>query len=264
MIDIFDTKGLIRLEVDADNQTVKKYNNVQNFSPSLADEETDEIVLPANYNDYIRTIEPNLNKILFSKKVILVEGPNDVMVYKFAIKKYIQEKIKDEETIKNKELYAETYLNFHNISIIPHHGKATAIYLIEVCKHFGLDYFVINDWDFMNEDLNFEEICNFTSLLDLKKSNIYINSQKKGMITTNWTLINQGNKEKIHFNIPKLEEVINYKKDDKNSEKIWKLLTGETFVLDEKLFPQNLKNFLKEDISHSQNIVSNIPKANLN
>jgi hypothetical protein len=84
------------------------------------------------------------------------------------------------------------------------------------------------------------------------------------MITTNWTLINQGNKEKIHFNIPKLEEVINYKKDDKNSEKIWKLLTGETFVLDEKLFPQNLKNFLKEDISHSQNIVSNIPKANLN
>jgi putative ATP-dependent endonuclease of OLD family len=64
MIDFFDTKGIIRIEFDEERQqTERKYN---------------DITEPANeeykgYNDYIQRIEPNLNKILFSRKVILVE-----------------------------------------------------------------------------------------------------------------------------------------------------------------------------------------------
>lgn len=245
MVDAFDTKGLIRLEIDENNQTVNKYNNTYD----LIDQESGEIITIDKYNDYIRTIEPNFNKILFSKKVLLVEGPNDLMVYKFAIKKYILEKVKNDKDIKNKELYAETYLNFHNISIISHHGKATVLYLRKICKHFGLDYFVINDWDFENEELNFEIIGNFSTLKSLKEDSIYTeaNSNKKGMITTNWKLINEARKEKIHFNIPKLENVIGYKKDDKNSQKIWELLNSESFDFDERLFPQSLKDFLNEN-----------------
>jgi hypothetical protein len=68
MVDIFDTKGLIRLEME-DGQIVKKYNNVGYFST----QETEEIVSLATYNQFIKTIEPNLNRILFSRKVIIVE-----------------------------------------------------------------------------------------------------------------------------------------------------------------------------------------------
>ncbi len=260
MLDIFDTQGLIRLEMNENNQTIKKYNNTESFNSTQTDSETRETVNIEKYNDYIRTIEPNLNKILFSKKVILVEGPNDLMVYKFAIKKYILEKIENDEQIKNKDLYSETYLNFHNISIIPHHGKGTALYLIKICKHFGLDYFVINDWDFENNELNFEKIVSFDLLENLKNDDIYknFNSNRKGMITTNWNLINEATKEKIHFNIPKLEKVISYDQDDKNSKKIWDLLNSESFQITADLFPQGLKDFLEIDQNNDNN--SEIPQ----
>ena len=66
MVDIFDTKGIIRLEFDdISKQTIKKYDFSRRPPSSPVNIET--------YNDFIRTIEPNLNKILFSKKVILVE-----------------------------------------------------------------------------------------------------------------------------------------------------------------------------------------------
>jgi uncharacterized membrane-anchored protein len=53
--------------------------------------------------------------------VILVEGPNDYMVYNYAIQKKILDEIQSITDIEDKNKYAETYLNFKNISIIPHH-----------------------------------------------------------------------------------------------------------------------------------------------
>ncbi|MEK4080450.1 ATP-dependent nuclease [Solibacillus sp. FSL K6-1126] len=82
MIDIFDTRGLIRLEFDeGSKQSVVAFNNYNcDFNKKMKEEfSLDEI---ADYNNYIKIIEPNLNKIIFSKKVLLVEGPNDLMVYK--------------------------------------------------------------------------------------------------------------------------------------------------------------------------------------
>ena len=117
MIDPFDTKGLIRLELDANNQTVCKYNEVVDFNVNLTDEETGEIINLSKYNDFIKTVEPNLNRILFSKKVILVEGPNDVLVYKYAIKQKLVELIADNDSIINKEKYADAYLNLRTFQL---------------------------------------------------------------------------------------------------------------------------------------------------
>lgn len=252
MIDIFDTKGLIRLEINESNETIKKYNNTWEFSPELIDIETEEIINLERYNDFIRNIEPNLNKILFSKKVILVEWPNDLMVYKYVIEKKVKNLIRHREDIQNKEKYAETYLNFHNISIIPHHWKATALYLIEVCKHFGLDYFVINDWDFTDNFI--DDLSNFETEEEMKESTIYTNSDKKWMITTNWKLLNKSSENKLHFNVPKLEGVIWYTYDDKNSIKIWNKLE-ETINFNETLFPTILENFL--EFHNLENIETN-------
>jgi len=120
-----------------------------------------------------------------------------MMVYKEAIRKEVFKRTRDLK-------FSESYLNFNNISIIAHHGKITALILIRLCKHLGLDFFIINDFDF-EENL----ICkmNFETIEDYKKSDFYINEikeveafnvkgeklspkTKKSMMTTNWRLIN--------------------------------------------------------------------------
>lgn len=244
MIDPFDTKGLIRLEMNSENQTVKKYNNIGDFNYEAVDVDTGELINIDRYNEFIKTVEPNLNRMLFSKKVILVEGPNDVLVYKYAIKQKVLEFIQGDDSIQNKEKYADTYLNFENISIVCHHGKATANYIIELCKHFQIDYFVINDWDFDEEELSIDAINGFSTLDELKEDNIYTESNKKAMITTNWKLIDSAGFDNIHFNIKKLEDVIGYGPNDKNSLAIWELLNSDGFEFDESLFPEKLEVFL--------------------
>jgi len=252
MIDIFDTRWLIRLEFDEKKWTTKTYNDIKEFSPVIYipkedNEEEQEELSKEVYNEYIKTIEPNLNKILFSKKVILVEGPNDLMSYKYAIEKKIDNKIKDNSEILNKKRYCETYLNFHNIVIIPHHWKYTALLLIQLCKHIWVEFFVINDWDF-DEDF-IENLSSFSKEEDYKNDNLYTSSDKtrKWMITVNWKLI-QESKDKdwksiIHFNVPKLEKVIWYDKDDKNAVKIWRKLK-EIQDFNDKFFPKSLEDFL--------------------
>lgn len=246
MVDIFDTKSIIRIEFDEQaKQTVIKYNNVGEFSPTMPTNFSgQEIISFANFNSYIKSVEPNLNKILFSRKVVLVEGPNDILAYKIAIEKEV-------EKAKGDKKYAETYLSFLNIAFVVHHGKATAYLLIELCKHFGLDYFVINDWDF---DTDF--IANLSVFPDentLKQDNLYLkdgaddrSSNSKGMITTNWKLLNSAGIDKIHFNIPKLEAVLGYQSDDKDSLGI--LNTVQTLTIyPETFLPTKLKEFLEFD-----------------
>jgi predicted ATP-dependent endonuclease of OLD family len=245
MIDPFDTKGLIRLEMDENDQTICKYNEIEDFSIEEVDESTGEVINLSRYNEFIKTVEPNLNRILFSKKVILVEGPNDVLVYKYAIKKKVLEVISTDDEILNKEKYSEAFLNFENISIVCHHGKATANYLIELCKHFDVDYFVINDWDFESDELRLEEVSAFNSLEDLKNSQLYIGSDKKAMITTNYNLIKNASIDKIHFNVKKLESVINYNSNDKSSLGIWNVLQGmSSEQFNEMLVPTSLLDFI--------------------
>lgn len=244
MIDPFDTKGLIRLEMDENNQTVKKYNNVGEFSFEEVDEDTGEVINYSRYNEFVKTIEPNLNRILFSKKVILVEGPNDVLVYKHSIYKKVLEHIQNDESIINKHKHADTFLNFENISIVCHHGKTTALYLIELCKHFNIDYFVINDWDFEEFELKIEDIDAINTLELLKKSVLYSGSDKKGMITNNWNLIKNASENSIHFNVKRLETVIGYDKNDKSSLGIWEVLNSDEFEVTDKLFPEKLTQFV--------------------
>jgi len=64
------------------------------------------------------------------------------------VKKFINQ----DNSIDDKSKYAETYMSFKNFSIIPHHGKHTVQLLIQLCNHFKIDYFVINDFD-ISEDL---------------------------------------------------------------------------------------------------------------
>lgn len=239
MVDIFNTQSIIRLETDEKNQTVSKYNNILNLE--VEDYNLEEPINILVYNQYIKSIEPNLNRILFSKKVVLVEWPNDLMVYKYFIEKEVE---KLDTTIKNKTRYAETYLNFKNISIIPHHGKHTVHLLIQLCNHFKLDYFVINDLD--TEENVIEDLSKYSTLVEMQEWEEYQGSDKnkKGLLTTNYWIIKASKEKQFHFNIPKLEDVIELEwVFDKDSLKIWESIQGKDFW--SKLFPDNLRDFLE-------------------
>lgn len=245
MIDMFDTRWIIRLELE-NNSTINKYNNIVDFSPlledvkSLSDDEI-EVMNKEFYNDYIKNIEPNLNKILFSKKIVLVEWPNDLMIYNYIIEKKLMDLWYDES-------FAKSYLNFFNIAIIPHHWKATALLLIKICKHFWIQYFVINDLDF-NDNTLFEKLSLYENENEMKEGLEYTSlyNDKKWMLTINWKLIKEYWRDNIHFNIPRLEEVIWYSSNDKNSIKIWKHIKKDEFQISNNLFPEKLEQFLELD-----------------
>lgn len=164
--------------------------------------------------------------MLFSKKVVLVEGPNDILVYKEVIRRKVLEAIILRTDIADKNKFANTYMNFENISFVCHHGKATALYIVELCKHFMIDYYVINDWDFDTVDVSLVHIQGYNDLLDLKASQLYTDSDanRKGMLTINRKLFESTADDKIHFNIKRLEEVIGYNSNDKSGLKIWNLI----------------------------------------
>lgn len=260
MMDIFDTKSIIRLDFDdINNKTILSYNK-PGEDVKISNE---NVISMENYNAYIKSIEPNLNKILFSKKVILVEGPNDLMVYKYIIEKkvkeYIQEQakkdsrywVKEENGIIN---YANLFLNFENIVIIPHHGKSTVHLLVDLCKHFEIDYFAITDFDFEEDFSN--ELLKYNTKHELMDSNIYniqTDSNKRGMITTNWQILKNIESERLHFNVKKLETVLDYNRNDKDSINIWNKL-NDTKNFKQDIFPDKLFEFLNIRAIHLDNI----------
>ena len=96
-----------------------------------------------------------------------------------------------------------------------------------------------------------EELTVIDTELELKASQLYSlengenrSATRKGMVTTNWKLIKTADINKIHFNIPKLENVLGYESDNKSSLGIWKRL-NEISDFDNVFFPESLINFLE-------------------
>ena len=92
--------------------------------------------------------------------------------------------------------------------------EVTALVLVKLCKHLGLDYFLINDFDFEEDFI--EKLATFDSYDEYKKSEFYSNQikdikaknaknqdldekTKKSMATTNFKLINEAGIEENPF-----------------------------------------------------------------
>lgn len=245
MVDMFDTRGLIRLELDQEhNHTVVKFNK--------KDEDPDydnEVISIGEYNQFVKSIEPNLNKILFSKKVVLVEGPNDLMVYDYLTEQKVKSKIQSFSSIQDKDKYASAYLNYNNIAIIPHHGKSTAYLLMKLCKFLEIDYYVINDWDITDLSVDEVNLPQYGTINALQASEIYSSGDSglKAKLTTNWRIQNHAVEGKMHFNEPKLERLVDDGTDfGKDSSILWRKLQNiSSDNSQDSLFPDSLTDFLE-------------------
>ena len=191
-IDLFDPRTIIKLE----NDCAKKTKVIQSDEEFLA--------YPTDYAKYITSIEPNLGNLIFSDKVLIVEGAHDILAYKTIFQQDVN-------------------FGMQNISIIAAFGKDGILNLVKLCKLYHIDYFVIHDWDL--EDPNIDISLNITD-----SNSVYNNLQKehKQQYTKNHKLLMAAGKEKIHHNKKRLEEVLGIPQSEKGCESIYNKLKEKT------------------------------------
>jgi putative ATP-dependent endonuclease of the OLD family len=240
MVDIFSPETIIRLSHDGKSTKVHQLTGA--FEPKLPNEnisdENPEAVVSYNlerYKDnskFIQQIEPNLGKLVFSDKVILVEGPMDLLAYSKAISIYFED---------------EHYLNYNNIAILPVHGKDKSIILIQICKALKIDYFIIHDWD-LDDDINPHKLRNIEKIEGDKENQKVRNKLKadRQQWTKNQKIMELVESEdRLHFNKRNLEKVLEIDKTNKSDIAVWnKVREFQKADFPNNLLPQNLLDFI--------------------
>ena len=206
----FDPKTIIKL----DNQGYKHTEVIQNQS--------EFITFPEDYAKYITSIEPNLGNLIFSDKVLIVEGSHDILAYKMA--------------------FSDVNFGLNNISIVAAFGKDGIANLINLCKLYKIDYFAIHDWDIEREDIDVS--------IEPDSSSDYaaLTKEEKAQYTKNHKLLTTAGADKIHQNKKRLEEVLGISQSDKGCESIYEKLKdlsrAEIQLQYPKLIDDNLLRFL--------------------
>lgn len=197
-INIFKPESILRFK----NEEYLKTEVIQNITP--------EIEIPENIGGlslhsiedfalYLKSLEPNLNNIVFSSKVIIVEGPHDLLAYK--------------------TLFSKKYnLSFNNIAIVAAWGKDSIKTIVQLCQWYDIPYFVIHDWDLSDESIE---------LRDNSKEYKQLDSTQKAHYTKNLTILNLAKAENIHQNKINLEGVLDIKV--KGTTEVFEKLCNKTF-----------------------------------
>ena len=168
---IFEPRSIIKVE----NIGFSKSTIVQ--TEEVLDKEEIEVNLgkklefPQEYGLFVNSIEPNLNSIPFSSKVIICEGCHDKVGYSNVLDKYLQDE--------------NTSLALENISIVAAVGKATIGHLAKICKFFNIPVFAIHDAD-LDEDCLFNNDLDEDSHKHLEYKNL--GSNDRGQYTNNWNI----------------------------------------------------------------------------
>jgi hypothetical protein len=180
---------------------------------------------PHEFGKYLRTLEPNIGNIAFASKVLIVEGAHDVLAYRTVI----------EPTIN---------LGLRNIAIVAAWGKDTISTLVQLCKKWGIPYFVIHDWDIT--------ACDRLEGPADDSNEVYkgLSSEEKAQYTKNCRIDAVAGTANVHCNRLKLETVLKIAK--KSAASVFARVNGKT-ILDVKtdfpgFWPDRLEAFLSEPI----------------
>lgn len=223
-VNVFEPKSVIKLR----NIDYLKSEVVYKNSPSIEyPEKIDgfELSSPDDFSKYLRTLEPNLGNIIFASKVIIVEGPDDLLAY---------------QTVLNEKVN----FGLNNIAIVAAWGKDPITTIIQLCKRFEIPFFVIHDWDLDNSDLDITVRGAATN-----QSYSSLNPTEKGQYTKNHKIFKEaGDLEKIHHNKKKLETVLGITDAEKGAISVYEKLKDKSFENVKtdfpNLFDDKLLNFL--------------------
>ena len=183
-VNIFEPKTIIRLKSPEYLKSQASYD--KDFSIEFPSElDGFSIESPKDFPKYMRTLEPNLGNIIFASKVIIVEGPHDLLAYKTVISEKIN-------------------LEFNNIAIVSAWGKDPITAIVQLCKRFDIPYFVIHDWDLSRDEMDISKEPDADN-----KDYQNLVPKEKAQYTKNHKILKEvGTLERIHHNKKKLESVL--------------------------------------------------------
>lgn len=201
-VNIFQPKSIIRIERNVGGGSRPIWSDLENLDEP---EDIEGLTLdnPKDYPKYLRTLEPNLGNIAFSKRVIVVEGPHDVLAYRTVLERGVN-------------------LDLNNISIVAAWGKDPIITIVQFCNEFEIPVFVIHDSDIEN---NVEG-----DLTPMQKAQVTKNEKIKKIVQN----------ELLHQNIPNLEAVLGIPLAEKSAVSVMSKLSGKTIDQVRSDFPEFL------------------------
>lgn len=219
-VNIFEPKTIIRLRSREYLKSEVAYD--KDFAIEYPDElDGFSIDSPKDFPKYMRTLEPNLGNIIFANKVIIVEGPHDLLAYKTILSEAFN-------------------LELNNIAIVSAWGKDTIIAIVQLCKRFEISHFIIHDWDLTDEDVDISA--------EPGGANSYyqdLTPAEKAQYTKNHKILREvGTPELIHHNKRNLETVLGISEAEKGAISVFEKLKDKN--LDEAMteFPNLIDNKL--------------------
>ncbi len=220
-VDVFNPQSIVKVV----NPDYLKSSIIQPPEESLAldiPEKLDvfELKNPDDFAKYLKTLEPNIGNILFASKVIIVEGPHDILTYKTIL---------------------ENQVNFglKNIAIVAAWGKDSILTIIDLCKLFKIDFFVIHDWDLDNDD---DPNLLPEGATDEEKKK---QTTDKQQWTKNNKILEKIEKEGLrHCNKKNLEEVLNIERNQKGTIAIYQKLKDKNLEDVQRKYPNLVSNSL--------------------
>ncbi|MEW6408145.1 MAG: AAA family ATPase [Patescibacteria group bacterium] len=183
-----------------------------------------ELKNPEDFAKYLKTLEPNIGNILFASRVIIVEGPHDILAYKTIFENQVNFALK-------------------NIAIVAAWGKDSIPTIIVLCKLFKTDCFVIHDWDLDND--NDPNTLPEGATEEEKKKQV----ADKQQWTKNKNILDKiENENSRHCNKRNLEKVLDIERNQKGTVAIYQKLKDKSLEYVQKQYPKlvsdNLLNFL--------------------
>lgn len=201
-VNLFEPQSIIKLKTPE----ITKTEIIHHPTASIYIPDTLEEYKVKNIDDfalYMKTLEPNLGNIIFAKKVMIVEGPHDVLGYRTVFS-------------------SEINLEYNNISIVAAWGKDTLKSIIQLCKLFEIEYFVVHDFDIIED-------CDITIPKENQDSKYNdLEPKEKAQYTKNFNIASEAGIENIHHNKPNLEGVLSI--TDKGSVSVYECLSGKTMT----------------------------------
>lgn len=222
-VNIFDPETIIKIK----NIDFLKTEYIYKRTPSIgyqASEENPALSNPKDFAKYMKTLEPNLGNIIFASKVIIVEGPHDLLAYKTILGDKINFGLK-------------------NIAIVAAWGKDSILTIIQICKRYEIPYYVIHDWDLDDESIDIS--------ITPKESKIYqsLTPEDKAQYTKNYKIALEAGIENVHTNKRNIEEVLDIDVSDKGTLSIFEKINNKSFEDIQSSYPllidDGLLNFLE-------------------
>lgn len=229
-VNVFEPKSILHFSLDGSKSKICCEAPAKLTLP----DEIDGVRLnnPADFAKYMRTLEPNIGNIAFASKVIVVEGPHDLIGYRTVLEN-------------------STSLGLKNIAIVAAWGKDTLLAIVQLCRTWKIPVFVIHDWDIDDASVVIDKQT------EPKQSAIYKtlkSKEDKAQYTKNWRILSEVEERFLHHNKPRIESVLGIPIAEKSAASVYAKVAGKGVkeaITDFPLFfPKTLAEFVEIEASH--------------